>query len=300
MSPEQNLIEQVRDADPMPDAERLSPAEQREAEALLARLVAEPVEARARPRRATLRRFAVASVGTACAVAVALGAIELIDKEAPGAGVVEKAVAAVSDEDAVYHIVALSRFPDEAPNEMLREGAYVESWNAPDGSMHRKLWKLQGDGKGPFLGELALGPRGADGRATTLQYDATTDTLTRGMVGLDRNEQAPELYPESDPAESLRRLQSEGRLRVDGTATEVDGKDAYRLVSGPLPGPEGRGQNSYEYLVDAETYYPLSLQFVSRVDDASFTLNTRYLTYERLPLNEQTREQLELDARPGS
>jgi len=299
MSPEQNLIAQVRDADPMPDAERLSPAEQREAEALLARLVAEPVEARARPRRATLRRFAVASVGTACAVAVALGAIELIDKEAPGAGVVEKAVAAVSDEDAVYHIVALSRFPDEAPNEMLREGTYVESWNAADGSMHSKVWKLQGDGKGPFLGELALSPRGADGRATTLQYDATTDTLTRGTVGLDRNEQAPELYPESDPAESLRRLQSDGRLRVNGT-TEVDGKDAYRLVSGPLPGPEGRGQNRYEYLVDAETYYPLSLQFVSGVDDASFTLNTRYLTYERLSQNEQTRELLELDARPGS
>lgn len=297
MSPDQNLIEQVREADPLPDAERLSPAEQREAEALLARLVAEPVEARARPQRATLRRFALASVGTACAVAVALGAIELIDKEAPGAGVVEKAVAAVSDEDAVYHIVALSRFPDEAPTEMLRDGIYVESWNASDGSTHRKLWKLQGDGKGPFLGELALSPRGADGRATTLQYDATTDTLTRGMVWEDRNEQAPELYPESDPAESLRRLQSEGRLRVEGT-TEIDGKDAYRLVSGPLPGPLGRGQNSYEYLVDAETYHPLSLQFVSRVDDASFTVNTRYLTYERLPDNEQTREQLELDARP--
>jgi hypothetical protein len=299
MSPGQNLIDQVRDADPVPEAERLSPAEQREAEALLARLVAEPLEARTRPRRATLRRFAVASVGTACAVAVALGAIELIDKEAPGAGVVEKAVAAVSDEDAVYHIVALSRFPDEAPTETLREGTYAESWNARDGSMHRKLWQLQGDGKGPFLGELALSPRDADGRATTLQYDATTDTLTRGMVELDRNEQAPEIYPESDPAESLRRLQSEGRLRVDGT-TEIDGKDAYRLVSGPLPGPEGHGQNSYEYLVDAETYYPLSLRFVSRVGDASFTANTRYLTYERLPQNEQTGEQLELDARPGN
>src|SRR5215212_6013430 len=279
MSPGQNLIDQVRDADPVPEAERLSPAEQREAEALLARLVAEPLEARTRPRRATLRRFAVASVGTACAV--------------------EKAVAAVSDEDAVYHIVALSRFPDEAPTETLREGTYAESWNARDGSMHRKLWQLQGDGKGPFLGELALSPRDADGRATTLQYDATTDTLTRGMVELDRNEQAPELYPESDPAESLRRLQSEGRLRVDGT-TEIDGKDAYRLVSGPLPGPEGHGQNSYEYLVDAETYYPLSLPFVSRVGDASFTANTRYLTYERLPQNEQTGEQLELDARPGN
>jgi hypothetical protein len=296
MSPGQNLIDQVRDADPVPEAERLSPAEQREAEALLARLVAEPLKGRTRPRRATLRRFAVASVGTACAVAVALGAIELIDKEAPGAGVVEKAVAAVSDEDAVYHIVALSRFPDEAPTETLREGTYAESWNARDGSMHRKLWQLQGDGKGPFLGELALSPRDADGRATTLQYDATTDTLTRGMVELDRNEQAPELYPESDPAESLRRLQSEGRLRVDGT-TEIDGKDAYRLVSGPLPGPEGHGQNSYEYLVDAETYYPLSLRFVSRVGDASFTANTRYLTYERLP---QNGEQLELDARPGN
>jgi hypothetical protein len=86
---------------------------------------------------------------------------------------------------------------------------------------------------------------------------------------------------------------------VAGT-THVDGKKAYRLVSGPVPGRPKGSVDRLEYVVDAETYYPVSLRWRHRFERHLIVVTTRYLVYERLPLDEHGRELLRLDPHPGA
>jgi hypothetical protein len=81
---------------------------------------------------------------------------------------------------------------------------------------------------------------------------------------------------------------------------EVDGRPAYRLASGPVPGMD-RSVERVEFLVDAETYLPRAQRYFVRYKDGStVTVSWRYLTYERLPLNDRTRAHLDLDPHPGA
>src|SRR5688572_13937953 len=91
-----DLMRRLAAADPLPDTERLDPQAEREAEALLARLLATPPERHAAQRGARhpqWRRRTVAVAGFACVVAITLVAFILIDADAPGPGI-EQAVAA--------------------------------------------------------------------------------------------------------------------------------------------------------------------------------------------------------------
>ena len=56
-----------------------------------------------------------------------------------------------------------------------------------------------------------------------------------------------------------------------------------------------------EFLVDTETYLPMAERRWLRMRaGAEVRSSTRYLVYERLPLNPRSRAQLDLDPHPGA
>jgi hypothetical protein len=88
-------------------------------------------------------------------------------------------------------------------------------------------------------------------------------------------------------------------IRLAG-ATEVDGRRAYRLTSGFVEA-FGRGEERIDFVVDAETYLPLSQRVVTDVDDGpTVDIRTRYRVYERLPLDDTTDRLLALDPHPDA
>jgi hypothetical protein len=289
-----DLIQRLRDADPLPEAERLTPAEQHEADSLLARLVAEPIAPRPRPRA---RRWALAA-GAACVVALAVGAVSLLDDNEGAPGVAARAAAAVSDEKAIYHTVWIGR-ATAADSRPRRSSAWFESWDAPDGSTRQKLFRVEHGHRGRLVGEMAgrLRPKGR-GRfgGALLTYDARENTIRHTRFGRSPiRGRPPTISPGADPGSSLKSLQAQGRLHLAGKA-RVGNRDAYRLVSGPVPGFMKGTVDRYEYLVDSETYYPLLLHF----ENESIRITERFLVYERLPFDASHRELLKLDPHPGA
>jgi hypothetical protein len=265
-----------------------------EAEALLARLLAEPVGA---PRRRGGRRLVLAAAGAACVIAGAFVAVNLVDSDAPGPGVVEKAVAAVTQDDVVFHVV--ERMEATVPSGMGEDmTTYSESWNTADGRFHFKRYVSGGPGA-DVLSEYAGRRLPGRGVATMLGWDRQEDTIREMGFGFDSGPVA-NLDPLGDPGAQLRALEEQGRLRLAGT-TEVDGRRAYRLESGPvtLPG-ERETEHRTVFLVDAETYLPLVKRHTLDTSAGKATLLSHYTVYERLPLNEETSELLALDPHPGA
>jgi hypothetical protein len=297
MSPREDLMERLAKADPLPDAERLTPDEQREAEALLARLVAEPVPERRRHTARSPRRWALVAVGAACAALVALAALDLLDSDAPGPNVVELAVAAVSDGDSVYHVVERRRafVTDTEPQ---RSGVFqVESWHTTDGRLHQKVFA---GGSDRLLSEFA-GRRTPDGGGRGLYWDAESNTIAIARSNGPRDARgAPALEPFDDAGARLREFEREGRLRVAGSL-DVDGRRAHRLVSGTVEGFVPGSEERVVFLVDAETYLPIAMRFEHVGENGGeVRVFIRYLRYERLPLDARSRAQLDLDPHPGA
>jgi hypothetical protein len=290
----QDLIQRLRDADPLRDAEHLTPEQQREADALLARLTAEPVTPRARPR---VRRWALAG-GVACALALVLGAVSLFDDHGGGPGVAERAIAAVSDKTAIYHTVSITRATVPDAEDSSPPAAIFEAWDAPDGSTHQKFFRVVRGHRGKLRGEMAgrLRPK-TKGRfgGPLLTYDARANTIRHTRFGRSPGRGAPTLVPGADPGRTLRSLQAQGRLRLAGK-TRVGDRDAYRLVSRPVPGLAKGTVQRYEYVVDSQTYYPLLVHYRS----GTLRLTVRYLVYERLPFDASHRKLLKLDPHPGA
>jgi hypothetical protein len=305
MSPHRELMERLAAADPLPQADRLTPDEQREADELLERLVATPVapERRARPAgRRSLRRWALAGVATTCAALVAFAAAGLLDSDAPGPDVLELAVAAVSDDDAVYHVVERVRLsaPESIPRGNRR--VYIESWHTTDGRLHRRSYLAARDGSrgrlfGDFAGRRTPGRRGGP----VLTWSAHDKTINMMRFGTSPNYRgAPALDPYADPGAALRAFEDQGRLRLAGT-TDVDGARAYRLVSGDVKSSLRGVTERVVFLVDADSYLPLATHFAQRLRNGDrLDIFTRYLVYERLPLNARTRAKLDLDPHPGA
>jgi hypothetical protein len=301
------LMERLAAADPAAAGERPAPDGQREAEALLARLLATPPEAgeqRGGGRRG-MRRWAPFAASVVGAAAAALAATSLIDSDVPGTGVVERAVAAVTRDGVIYHVVERSRIEASYEPNGVRTH-YVESWHTSDGRIHRTTYAAKDGGRGRVLEDWA--GRRLPGRRVwpRLRWDAWTNTISEGGFGPGPDTGAPGLDLFGDHGAQLRELQEEGRLRVAGT-TRVGDRPAYRLVSGPVPDPEVEGEERVEFLVDAETYLPLAQRFSARsrsTDPADpitrIRLDSRYLVYERLPLNARNRELLHLDTHPGA
>jgi hypothetical protein len=292
-------LERLAAADPLPDAERLTADEQREAEALLADLLATPVEAgEPRPARRRLR-WALVAVA-ACAAAIVVAAVNVLDSDTTGPTVVDRAVAAVTREDSVYHVLERGRatgsgFPKRG------QTIYSEYWRTTDGRMHAKIFAPNGTRRGRLHEEFAGKLRPGRALGPALRYDAREDAVHPSGVGRPAGvDEVPDIDPFADPAARLRELQRRGQLRV-ADDIRFDGRRAYRLVADSPTRWRSFTFEGVEYLVDAETYLPLTQRVTVRVDsERTYTLFTRYLAYERLPLDGRSRAQLALDPHPGA
>lgn len=304
MRPDGKLLERLTAADPLPAAEELSPAEQSEADALLARLLATPAGSGAEQPRAARRRrpprLALAASGVLLSAAVAFTAVNLLDSDGSAPGVVERAVAAVTRGDVVYHVLERSHARAE---DIPGHGAmtfYHEYWQTTDGRFHRKTYTAAGPRRGKLREDMA--GRRLPGRrgGPVLAWNSQSNTIVAmGFAARDGNTGAPGIDPFADPGARLRDLEREGRLRLAGT-TRFANRRAYRLVSGFVPSPVGDSER-VEFLVDAETYLPLAERRTLRLRSGKeVRFFNRYLVYERLPLNASSRAQLDLDPHPGA
>jgi len=289
-----DLMERLAAADPVRDGEPSTPEEQREADALLARLLATPVEPAAAPwrPRSRLRRRALAVAAAGCAALAVAVAIDLVGSDTPATSVVDRAVAAVT-RGGVYHVVGyttLSGSP-EARQELL-----MESWHTSDGRLHTKGFKARDGRQGSLVEDFAGRRRPGRTHGAALLWDASSNTISEG--GFAQGGGLPYLDPFQAPGSQLQKLQEEGRLRLAGTTT-VDGKRAYRLVSDRIKVDDQVLQ--IEITVDAETYLPLTqrLSFETGAGPELEAL-TRYRVYERLALNDKTERRLALDPHPGA
>ena len=297
-----DLMERLAMADPLPEAERLTPEEEREAEAMLARLRATPVEPEApepRTRRPWRRPWALAAAGVACCAAVGFAVLNFADSDAPGPSIVERAVAAVSQDDSVYHVLQLNRATGLDVAGADTRAFYFESWYSSDGRRHEKIFAATEQGPGRLLGEFAGRVRPGRSSGPLLRYDPRENTLyPSGFGEAPRADRLPMIDPTTNPATSLRQLEERGLLRVGGT-TRIGGRGAYRLVSGPIKRFRGQVER-LNYVVDSETYLPLSGRYSNRTRSGVLRAVSEYLGYERLPLNARSRAQLDLDPHPGA
>jgi hypothetical protein len=299
MRQDQELLERLAAADPLPDAEHLTREDEREAEALLGRLLATPIGAGTAPRP-RFRRRALLAVAAACAAAVAFAGLDLLESDTPGTDVVEQAVAAVTREDSVYHVLERVRAVVPGNPESGRP-LYIESWSSSDGRLHQKIFAASGERRGQLVEELAGRRRPGSTSGPALRYDARENAILPNGFGLAPDaEVVPDLDPFADPGALLRQLEQQRLLRLAGTTTFA-GRRAFRLVSESATRWRGFTFERVEYLVDAETYLPLAHRVSARVDTGwTYRLSTRYLVYERLPLNRLSRRQLALDPHPGA
>jgi hypothetical protein len=296
-----DLMERVGAADPVADASRLSPDDQLEADALLDRLLAtpsEPVRARAR------RRLPGLAVATGLVAVAVFAVLSLWDSdEGPAPNVVAKAVAALTQPDAVYHAVYIGRmrsteFPEAHAN------PYVETWHTSSGRLHWRTYAEKNGRRGRLFSDFAGQRRPGRLGGPALTYEARTNEIYESGFGRSPGAGAPGVDP-FDPGRSLKELEAEGRLRVAGEV-EIDGRRAYRLVSDEFRSSSGRVQRS-EILVDAESYLPREQRLFDRTDNGKTTLVVwDYLEYERLPLNSKNSALLDFDpparakCRPGT
>ncbi len=296
MSPARDLMQRLAAANPVTDGKPLGANQQREADTLLDRLLATPVE---EPRRRTGgRRLPQLAAVTAVAAVAVFAALSLFDSDrGPTPHVVARAVAALTQDDVIYHFEAIARatspdMPDTS------QSFFFEAWHTTSGRMHRKDFAVTDGGRGRLFGDVAGRRRPGRLGGPAVRYDAIANTISESGFGrAPGGGRAPGLDP-FDPSRSLKELQGQGRLQSQGRV-KVDGKEAYRLVSGPV-----RGHNSVEraeFFVDPDSYLPLAQRYSVRYESGpTMTAYWRYLTYERLPLNDETRSRLYLSPHPGA
>lgn len=313
------LMERLARANPAPSGEPLTADERREADALLERIVAEPAPAETPPR---LRVPPLRRVATAAAVLVlaALGAVVAIDLlgsgDDGGGGIVDRAAAAVSQEDVIYAVTVRQTMTSRSLTPGFKatpdERGFARQWLWAGGRRSRFLaYELRPDGsRGALQSEITF-----DGDRMEW-FIADSDTITVGKVpGPDGPEQAedtgfPGFSPFADPGAQLRAHVDSGRLRVAGR-TIVRGRTAYRLVSEPRDLPrDGIEGERVAYLVDTRTYLPLEVR--ARVIFATSRFvpggpgrelsraRIEYLRYEPLPVTDQNEALLDMGEHPSA
>lgn len=273
-----DLMERLAAADPRPHAELDT-----EAEALLARLLATPPEPAA-PKRRPARRWTVALATGACVAAAAFVAVNVVDSDSA----VEQAVAALSQDDSVYHVMR-RRTTTGGPASRYAVPVFIESWYSSDGRVHEKYFADDGGRPGRLLEE------DAGGRAWRMKFSVEDNTLS--AVGFGRSEGAgdlPVLDPAADPGATLRALEARGLLKEAGTTSTGD----HRLVSDSIEtdGAEYR----FEYVVDDATHLPLTQRWITTFDDDTIAITNEFSVYERVPLDESSRADLDLDPHPDA
>jgi hypothetical protein len=295
VSPVQDLMERLAAADPVAGAAELDPGQQHEADALLEQLLASPVEEHRAPARRRWPRFAVATALAAFALFAALNLLDSDDGPAPN--VVAKAIAALAEPDAVYHAEILpsmrsTEFPEPRPK------IFYETWHTTSGRLHWRTYAAKNDARGRLLDDFAGQRRPGRLGGPALRYEARMNEIYESGFGRSSGGGGAPGVDSFDPGGSLKELQASGRLKVAGEV-EVGGRLAYRLVSDTAKASDGSVQRS-EITVDAETYLPRSQRLFVRTRLGHTTVTWRYLTYERLPLNDNTRKLLDFDPPPGA
>jgi hypothetical protein len=290
MTPAQDLMERLTAADPGVDADHLSPDQHREANALLERLLATPVEERRAGPRRRWPLFAIATGVAALALSLALSLSSSDDGPTPN--VLAKAVAALSHPDAVYHAeiipsIRSTEFPEGAPK------IFYETWHTNSGRLHWRTYALREGGRGRLLDDFAGQRRPGRLGGPALRYDAGANLISESGFGAHAGGKgAPGVDP-FDPVRGLKESQAGGRLKVAGEV-EIRGRRAYRLVSGTVKGFDGSVERS-EIIVDAETYLPREQRLFVRNRLGKTRVVWHYVAYQRLPLNEKTSELLDFD-----
>jgi hypothetical protein len=312
------LMERVTRANPVPSGEATTPDERRDAELLLERLVAQPLTKprqprRPRPRRRP-RRLALAGAFLAVLGAAVLAAVDLIDPRHGRDGILERAVAAVSEEDVIYAVterVELTTRQLKPGAETRREAGFRRYWLWPGEARTRFLdYRERADGRPGRLAteSVGVGDRLAIWFADTNSinvFDPPDDQGTDHPSMPDGD--YPGFDPFSDPAGQLRRHVENGGLRVAGRTT-VRGHGAYRLVSGRRSRPSpGVVWERVAYLVDARTFLPLATRWSGVFDSGPpgrarerADMRLDYLRYERLPVTDANEALLEMGPHPGA
>jgi hypothetical protein len=311
------LMDRLAAANPVPTDKTLSADEQHEADALLQRIVTDPQPAEALPRVWQPRKIAAAAAVLALAALGAVVAIDLLGSGEDGrGGIVDRAAAAVSQEDVIYAVTVrqtvTSRSLTPGFKATPNERSFGRQWLWPGGRRSRFLaYDLQPDGsRGALQSEITF-----DGDRMEW-FIADSNTITEGeLPGPDGPEQAedtgyPGFSPFADPGAQLREHVDNGRLRVAGRAT-VRGRTAYRLVSEPRDRPgDGIEDERVTYLVDARTYLPLEVRARGIFATSRFVpggpgrelsrARIEYLRYEPLPVSDETKALLDMGDHPGA
>ena len=293
MSP-QDLMDRLNAANPVREPAPPSAEQQREADALLERLIAEPVDSVKPSRAPARRRWPQLAIATAAVAVAAFAAASLLGSDdGPGPNVVARAVAALTDDDVIYHaeVIATAQAPDFPE---AGKGLYYETWHTASGRMRQRSYGPARNRTKRVYGEVAGQRRPGRLGGPSLTYDPRSNLIYETGFGRSRSggKGAPGFDP-FDPGRSIKELQAEGRLRAAGRV-EVGGRPAYRLVSGDVSSSEGSVQSSV-LLVDAETYLPRELRLTDRLaNGVTRRLRWRYVVYERLPLNDRTESLLHL------
>jgi hypothetical protein len=227
--------------------------------------------------------------GATCVALAAFAAINLLGSKTPGASVVDRAVAAVS-RGGVYHVV--ERMTLRGPGQPSEIGS--ESWYTHDGRLHRTSSTTREGQR--VVEELAGRRRPGRSAGSALQWDRSSNTIGEG--GFAGGGALPFLDPFTDPGAQLQALEKKGQLRAAGTTT-VDGKRAYRLVSGEVA--VDKDQMEVELALDAKTYLPLTQRLtLTMAAGQKVVALTRYSVFERVALNDRTERLLALDRHPGA
>jgi hypothetical protein len=300
----------------VPSGEPTTPDERREADALLERLVAEPLTKPRRPRRARPllrpRRLALAGALVAVLGTVTMVVADLIDSERGRNGVIERAVAAVSEEDVIYAVSERWRLATRQQKPGARthhETGLRRYWLWPGGKRTRFLdYRATTDGtRGRLVSEFVDdGSRLRWWMADTNSihvFDPSGDEDTEEPSSSDGD--YPGFDPAFDPGDQLREHVDEGGLRVAGRTT-LRGRKAYRLVSGRLSHPSpGTVWTRVVYWVDARTFLPLALRDRTLIDfdpgpREQVDLRIDYLRYERHSVTDANERLLGMSPHPGA
>ncbi len=122
-----DLMDRLARANPTPTGEPLTYEEQRDADALLERILADSLTVKAPKRAPALRRVAPAAGLLAVLAVAAVMVIDLVDSEERNSGIVERAVAAVSQENVIYAITERAAITSKA----LETGVDNDARRAP-------------------------------------------------------------------------------------------------------------------------------------------------------------------------
>jgi hypothetical protein len=314
------LMDRLARANPASADEPLTAEKRRESDALLERILADEA-APVRPRRGPApRRFVPAAAVLATLVIAAVITLDLVDSEEGGAGIVERAVAAVTKDDVIYAITLRAT----ARSVALEPG--IEA--TPDERMFERTW-LWGEGERSRALKYRLLPDGRPGRLVQ-EVVSTPDRIvwldSEGQVMLDYSPDDDDAWPRpseedtgdgsaypgfdpaADPGGQLREHVDSGRLQVAGRTT-VRGRTAYRLVA--KAEPDARPDDDFgtlTYLVDARTYLPLEMRQRVVFDHSDVpgggrervNFRVEYLRYEALPVNDDTKRLVEMGPQPGA